>query len=114
MTKTELYAAWTRYMHRADLAADLDQTFILVEERIKERLLFDSPDLATILADSPRMHLHAGLAQLAELAQDDGQLSTEESKLEQAVQDYSINYSFVNTVPAMTRPYYPGDEDYAS
>ena len=114
MTRDQLNAAWQRYMHRTDLTADLDLTYTLAAERVTERLLFDDVDLALILEQQPRMLLHAGLNQLAELAQDDVQAQREQGLFETAVQDYSINYSFVNTVPAMSRPYYPGDEDYAS
>ena len=110
MTKTELFDIWERYMHRNDLSADLDTTYTLASERITERLLSTTVDLATILADSPRMFVHAGLCSLHELAQDDEGLTREEAKFEQAVQDYALRNSINNVTPAM-RPYYRSFED---
>ena len=111
MTKTELYALWTRYMHRADLSADLDAAYELVGDRIRERLFGETPDLDAILETSPRMFVHGGLLQLAELAQDDIQYQREAVLWDQAVTDYSFRKSIDdNASPAMSRPYYPTEE----
>lgn len=107
MTKQELFEAWERYMHRRDLAADLDLTYTLAAERVSERLMFTDTDIPAILANSPRMLLHAGLIQLAELAQDTEQEMREMRYFEDAVADYSFRSSINNVDAVTSNPHYP-------
>jgi hypothetical protein len=93
MTIEELYAAWARYMHRSDLAADLDLTYLLSGVRIKNDLLFSPVDLDAILLDEPQLYLHAGLLQLAELAQDDEQAQREGRLFAGAVSNFTMQRS---------------------
>jgi len=107
MTRQELDATWTRYMHRSDLSADLDTAYDLTAERISERLYKPTVDIDDILLNSPRMLVHGGLAYLAELAQDDEQLNREMQLFGEAVTDYSQRDS-ITTRPTATasRPYF--------
>ena len=113
MTRDDLNATWTRYMHRADLSADLDTAYDLTVERIEERL-YGTVDIDTILLSSPRMLVHGGLAYLAELAQDDEQLGREMQLFDGAVTDYSQRYSLTARPTATaSRPYFDAPEEVA-
>jgi len=90
MTEADIRTLWTRYMHRNDIASDLDAVLSFAKERVQERLLFTVVDPDEILASSPRSIFHAGMTYLAELLQDDEQLMRETSLMETAVQDYSF------------------------
>ncbi len=103
MTEQELKDLWQRYMHRRDLQGDLDMTYALAQDRVEERLMFKTVDMAEILATSPRMLIHAGLMQLAELAQDDIQAQRERAQFEDAVADYSYRRS-IDETDAVMRP----------
>lgn len=106
MTRQELDAIWQRYMHRTDLVADLDEVFDRAGERIQERLLFATVDLADILENAPRMYVHAGLVYLHELSQDDEGGARETQLLQDAVRDYSLRTSINNaSAPQMADPY---------
>lgn len=101
MTQQELYDVWTRWMHRNDLTADLDTIYTFAAEKVNERLLFKVVDVADILANSPRMLVHAGLWYLHEMAQDDVGLQREMTLFEDAVVDFSLRTSLNNTNPDM-------------
>lgn len=96
MTEAELFASWTRYMHRNDITADLPTVRTYADEAIAGRLLFNTIDLDDILANHPRMHLHAGLMYLHELAQDDPGLSREAQTFENAAASYSMRRSLTD------------------
>jgi len=92
MTEAELRAAWTRYMHRNDLEADLDRTWLLALQRCSERLLFNVQQ-SDIVEGAGRMMLHAGLIYLHELAQDDDGLSRELRMFDDAAKDFTFWFS---------------------
>lgn len=92
MTLSELKAIWARYMHRSDLTADLDTVYALAQQRAQERVLAPL-DLDDLLANNPRMLIHAGLCHLHELAQDDEGLAREMALFNEAVTDFSIYMS---------------------
>ena len=104
MTLEELYAAWTRYMHRSDLAGDLDLTFDLAGARIDGAVMGVS-DLPEILADNGEVYLHAGLIELADLAQDERQLKREIQMFDKSVSDFQMNRSIDAGLAVMTPPY---------
>lgn len=89
MTETELKDLWSRWMHRNDIMADLDTVFLMASSRVAERVLVSS-DIPDILANNPRMLVHAGLIYLHELAQDDDGVQREERFFREAVVDYGI------------------------
>lgn len=92
MTEAELFSVWERFMHRNDLSADLDTVYVIAKERVNERLLQDA-DITEILADRPRVLIHAGLVYLNELAQDDEGINREQGFFEDALRDLSIALS---------------------
>lgn len=96
MTEVELFAGWTRYMHRNDITADLPTVKGYADEAITGRLMFSVVDLDDILANHPRMHLHAGLMYLHELAQDDPGLGREAQRFETAAASYSMRRSLTD------------------
>lgn len=104
MTEAELYDFWTRWMHRKDIAADLDTVYLMASTRIAERLM-SSADLAAILENSPRMFMHAGLAYLHELAEDDQGQARELGHFEVAAKDYSFAKSLSAGLVKMEAPY---------
>jgi hypothetical protein len=104
MTRVELDAAWTRYMHRNDLTADLDQTMALTEDRIRGRLMFKTVDLPAILDTDGGIYLHGGLIELADMVQDTEQMQKEEGLFQQAIQDYSFRHSITTSAGHMIPP----------
>lgn len=80
MTKEEIQAVWTRYMHRADLAADYDDTWLFASNTVLNRLMYTPVDMDALRDTQPQLFVHAGLMYLAELAQDDVQLERETMK----------------------------------
>ena len=108
MTEQELKDQWTRFMHRNDLAADLDEIYGYAAQLVYERLIsITAPSIDDIVANSPRPMPHAGLIYLHELAQDDNGMMREMDRFESAIQDYALRTSINNVDPQMTRPYYP-------
>jgi hypothetical protein len=103
MTISELYAAWARYMHRNDLSADLDTTFTFASKRIENAMLHSPVDLPQLLIDEPQLYLHAGLMQLAELAQDDEQAQRERSLFTVAASDYQLQRSLKTSTGQMSQ-----------
>jgi hypothetical protein len=97
MTKAEIQAAWTRYMHRADLSADLEQVWDHAGQMIENRLMQTKVDLAEIATSSPQLYLHAGLTYLHELVMDDEGLAREESRFASALADYAMRWSLKNS-----------------
>jgi hypothetical protein len=99
MTMDEIHAAWLRWMHRNDLAADLATVETMAAARIAERQMhLGDPPLPE---DAPRLWLHAGLVSLHELAQDDEGLMREQELLERAEVDWHFRRSF-DTTPLPT------------
>ena len=104
MTQQELEAIWVRYMHRNDIAQDFATTYLLATEAIKTRLMYVYDDTTVpfdeyILAEAPQLYVHAGLLQLAEMAQDDTQLERETMKFGQAAKDWQL-YRSIKEDPA--------------
>ena len=99
MTLDDIHAAWLRFMHRRDIEADLATIDELAAERIATRIMVD--DLAPTPEQSPRLWLHAGLASLHELAQDDESLQREAALFEAAAVDYHFRWSQDNVIPTM-------------
>jgi hypothetical protein len=104
MTEAELHSLWARFMHRSDLEADLEAIFALASERVKNRLLWIDPDIATILVDAPGCMLHAGLMLLHELAQDDEGIAREAQLFDVACSAYSMRHSLQNVTPVARHP----------
>lgn len=74
MTRAEWNAAMQRYMHRADITGDLDQTFAFAQGAFDDAWMGQTlpyTDDASLLAMGGRPMTHAGLSYLHELAQDD-------------------------------------------
>lgn len=92
MTETELKDLWARWMHRNDLTGDVDTVYDLAVQRVQERMLLPI-DPADVLANAPRMLIHAGLSYLHELARDGEGQDIEDARFEQAVQDASMALS---------------------
>jgi len=103
MTRDELEAAWTRYMHRADLEADLGLTYDLAGERVAGRLM-RVHDAVPDEGEAPGMWLHAGLWQLHELAQDDAGAGREATLFEDAARNFMMAWSLANVTPQMRPP----------
>jgi hypothetical protein len=97
MTKDEIQAAWTRYMHRSDLSADLEQVWVFAGQMIENRLMQTTVDLDAIAASSPQLYLHAGLTYLHELAMDDEGLAREENRFASALSDYAMRWSLTHS-----------------
>lgn len=89
MTQADLFEVWKRWMHRADLDADLSVVFSLTGMRISEKLLFDV-DLNDVLANAPRMYVHGGLAYLNELTRDIEGWQLENDRFNAAAEDYAF------------------------
>ena len=116
MTRADWDANMQRYMHRSDIAADLDQvwefattTFFNQWMNKDGRTLYANDDALLAAAPSP-LH-HAGLMYFHELAQDEEGLMRENSLFGYAMADFVMNYSIRNIDPVMTRPYFdqPGE-----
>lgn len=93
MTEAEVEAAWTRYMHRSDLSADLPTIWTMAESKISERIMAAAPDPVDVMAAHPRTYLHAGLVYLHELAQDDEGLMRETALFDAAMVDLHFRRS---------------------
>ena len=92
MTEADLKALWARWMHRRDLTEDMDTVYAMAQLRVQERMLL-SVNIATVLAEAPRMLIHAGLAYLHELVRDAEGQGIEDQRFEEAVTDYSMRSS---------------------
>jgi hypothetical protein len=95
MTKANILATWSRYMHRNDLSTDLDQVYEFAGLMISQQYLGDI-DLDELGPDYPRqarLWQHAGLMYLNELAQDDASGSRESQLFQIALRDYAQNRS---------------------
>ena len=92
MTVSELYEIWTRYMHRSDLSADLNEVFRGSEQLIQTRLMFPATqaDLDDILANWGSLYVHAGLIRLHELAQNDEGMMRESGMFGPLIDDYQF------------------------
>lgn len=99
MTEAEIRAAWLRFMHRSDLAEDLDFVWRTARAMISARSMRRAPDLDAILNDTPQVYLHAGLVYLHELAQDEEGIARERDLLRQAMQDEALAWSRANVTP---------------
>ena len=115
MTRAEWDANMTRWMHRKDLAADLDTAWLFAKEKFFNawlnadgRTVYATDDALLTAAPGPMQH--AGMLYLHNLAQDDAGLQREDRLFDFAMADFAINYSVQNITPQMTRPYYPEEE----
>jgi hypothetical protein len=97
MTQADIQAAWTRYMHRTDLTADLATVWAYARQMIQNRLMRADVDLDAILASDPQLYLHAGLTYLHELVMDDEGLAREENRFATALSDHAMRWSLVNS-----------------
>lgn len=114
MTRAEWNAVMQRYMHRADLTADLDQTFEFAQTQFDNFWMGATLPYTTeadLLALAPAAMTHAGLSYLHELAQDDGGLSRENQLFGNAMGAVQMRWSLNNVQPTMNRPYCPGDDN---
>lgn len=107
MTMAEMRDAWVRYMHRNDLAADLDLVEAMAFSRINERLFQVPDDPLELLDTSPQVVLHSGLMSLHELAQDDEGLGREATLFEAAIGNYAQRAS-LNARPLATSTFKAG------
>lgn len=107
MTRTELDAIWERYMHRTDLAADLDEVYRWATQAILTRLMRSDTDTDKILEDFPSLYVHAGLIRLHQLAQDDDGAMRENQAFAISADYYAMKNSLtVNEPPVrMGNPY---------
>ena len=103
MTQAEIDAAWLAYMHRSDLATELGTVQVFAAAKIANAMMFAPVDPAQLLEDQPQIWLHAGLCYLAELAQDDDQLSRETQLFLGAAMDYQMRRSLDGPAPVMQR-----------
>lgn len=93
MTKEEIQDVWERYMHRADLTSDLEDTWTFASNATINEMMYTPVDLDELIADQPQVMVHAGLMQLAELAQDDVQLERETMKFKTTADAWMMNRS---------------------
>jgi len=112
MTRSEWNERMQRWMHRRDIAADLDAIWEFATAQFYNSWLkSDARDLYATDDDlceaAPSPMLHAGLMYLHELAQDDEGVQRESRFFGTAMEDFVLNYSISNIQPSMTRPYYP-------
>jgi hypothetical protein len=105
MTIEQIRDAWLRWLHRKDVAADLDTVQALAESMIKNTLLQDEPDLTLVLASAPGAYLHGGLVYLHELAQDSDGLALERELYAAAIGDYAMRSSLSSGPKQAARPY---------
>lgn len=110
MTLAEIQAAWQRYMHRADLSADMATVTEFASAKVVGSLMYlPDPSVPLTLDDltdaMPRMWLHAGLCYLHDLAMDDEGLMREEALFRQASQDHHLLRSQVEVSPRATPAY---------
>jgi len=110
MTRAQWNSVMVRYMHRADLTADLDQAFEFAKGATDEAWMGALPWSTDdeLLAQVPRMMTHGGLMYLHELAQDDTGQARETNAFLRAASDAQFRHS-LDTIqrPQATRPYYP-------
>jgi hypothetical protein len=83
-------------MHRTDLDADLDDTYLFATAKIVNRMMQPGLDINEVLAEQPQVLVHAGLVYLAELAQDDVQMQREQTLFENAHSDMQMQNSLVD------------------
>lgn len=109
MDKDGLFALWARYMHRADLGADLETTYLLTWQMIVDAwagtpLPYELPE--EWLQNSSKEWVHGGLAQLHELAQDNDGVAREMDLFRRAIDDHQRRHSIDTcTAPQMASPW---------
>lgn len=97
MTEADIRTAWTRYMHRTDLVADLDLAWAFAVAKIRSRLMRRDVDLDAILLSDPQVFLHGGMTYLQELAMDDEGLARESALFDSAIGDHAMRWSIDNS-----------------
>ena len=102
MTLSEVQAAWLRWMHRADLSADIGTVTALAQAKVAGRTMYgvEGVTVEDNVAANPKAWLHAGLCALHELSQDDDGLAREEQLFEAAMRDHHFRRS-IGTVDAV-------------
>lgn len=96
MTLQEIRDAWLRWIHRRDVAADLDTVEVFATAQVANSLMYRLDVIEPIddaVARMPNLFLHAGLVYLHELAQDDEGLAREKAMFDAAVTDWHFRRS---------------------
>ena len=89
-------------MHRTDLTADLDDTYLFASNKTLNRMMDQTITLDALIVGAPEIMIHAGLVYLADLAQDDNQVKREQTLFENSASDFQMALSIATvTAPAM-------------
>lgn len=104
MTQQDIFDAWTRWMHRNDLTADLDTVYGFAGNLIAQRYLgpIDLDPAGLDYPNQANMWHHGGLVYLHTLAQDDAGLQREAVLFDNALRDYTFFTSLKTPAPQMT------------
>ena len=99
MTKSELYAVWTRWAHRQDLSPDYDTIYELAGQRIADSAMRVMPpeELDEILATSPAVWLQAGLVELFQLSRNNQAIMEADARFVDVLGKYLMQWSLTNT-----------------
>ena len=97
MTQEELYEQWQRYMHRADLVADMPQVYDYAASKTINRMMATDITIGDIMSLQPQIMLQAGLCYLSELAMDDMGMDRSQNMFENAAADYQMRKSLEDT-----------------
>ncbi len=106
MGEEELFALWTRWMHRNDIEADLSDVLLFASAAAIDRMMNTNLTIEIILDEAPQIVFHAGMMYLAELVQDDEQLQRETMKFGTTATAYQMRKTLVEApAPQMVAPY---------
>ncbi len=106
MSEEQLKALWVRWMHRADIEADLNDVFDFASAAAIDRMLNTNLTIEIILDEAGQIVFHAGMMYLAELVQDDAQLERETMKFATTADAYQMRKTLVEApAPQMVAPY---------